>query len=243
MLLSRPWLICPRHLIEVATKMQFRTYLTCMFLGGFWKSSFHTWLEDGWRWNSRKHGQHLDQCLEDFLRAVYWVCFLFIIVFTGACLRPMIPRPITDNTSISVKFIDDCTIGSAINLTKSLGEETDPIPQPVTYNQRTGHKLKPEENIMQYELDNFTKFASSHEFVINEKKTESMVFNFSEKYAFPPNLCVGDSCSLNEVSVTKLLGIKIQNDLKWQENTEYICKQAQRCSSPTAFQHVKGIFT
>ena len=146
--------------------------------------------------------------------------FLFLIVFTGACLRPLIPRPMTENKSLSVKFVDDCTIGSSINLIESLVEESENIPQPVTYNQRTGHKLKPQENIMQYELDNFTKFTSTQKFVINEKKTEMMVFNFSKKYAFPPNLSVGNSYSINEVPVMKLLGIKIQNDLKWQQNTD-----------------------
>ena len=51
-----------------------------------------------------------------------------------------------------------------------------------------------------------------------------MVFYFSKKYAFPPNLHIGDSEMLRKV--TKFLGVKIQNNLKWQENTDFICQKA-----------------
>ena len=118
---------------------------------------------DAWSTSRRMPGGFPQGCLLGM--------FMFIIVFTGACLRPLIPRPITDNKSMTVKFVDDCTIGASFNLKKSLVMETEPITQPVTYSQRTGHKLSPGENIMQYELDNFSEFASSKKFIINEKKT------------------------------------------------------------------------
>ena len=142
--------------------------------------------------------------------------FLFIIVFTGACLRPLIPRSITSNPSMSVKFMDDCTIGGAINLRNFLQTEVRELPQPLTYQERTGHRIQNEHNILQHELDNFYKFASEHKFIINEKKTEVMTFNFSKKWAFPPNLTLGESDILREVSVSKLLGVKVQSDLTTQ---------------------------
>ena len=61
---------------------------------------------------------------------------------------------------------------------------------------------------------------------INESKSEVMVFNFTKEYAFPPDLTIGESDLIREVTVTKLLGVMIQSDLGWQQNTEYICKRA-----------------
>ena len=75
-------------------------------------------------------------------------------------------------------------------------------------------------------MDNFYEFTKKSDLIINEKKSEVMVFNFSKSYAFPPNLTIGKSDIIREVTVTKLLGVKIQSDLRWQENTNYICKRA-----------------
>ena len=35
--------------------------------------------------------------------------FLFIIKFNGICLRPPIPRPLSGNKAIQLKFVDDAT--------------------------------------------------------------------------------------------------------------------------------------
>ena len=152
--------------------------------------------------------------------------FLFLIIFTGACLRPIMPRPITSNETMSVKFVDDCSVAASVNLKKSLTPITDMLPQPLTYQQRTRHAIMDQENILQYEMDNFYEFTKKSDLIINEKKSEVMVFNFSKSYAFPPNLTIGKSDIIREVTVTKLLGVKIQSDLRWQENTNYICKRA-----------------
>ena len=47
-----------------------------------------------------------------------------------------------------------------------------------------------------------------------------------KKYAFPPNLTIGGSDVLSEVTSSKLLGVVIQSSLRWEENTVYICKKA-----------------
>ena len=51
--------------------------------------------------------------------------FLFIVKFNGICLRPPIPRPISGNEAIQLKYIDDSTKAATINLKTSL------IPDPV----------------------------------------------------------------------------------------------------------------
>ena len=55
-----------------------------------------------------------------------------------------------------------------------------------------------------------------------------MVINFSKLMSFPPNLTLGGSDLLREVAVTKLLGVQIQSNLKWQKNTDYICQKASK---------------
>ena len=39
---------------------------------------------------------------------------MFLIKFNGACLRPPVPRPITGNRTVQVKFVDD-SITSSLN--------------------------------------------------------------------------------------------------------------------------------
>ena len=54
-------------------------------------------------------------------------------------------------------------------------------------------------------------------------------FNFSRNYDFPPELVVnGFNDQLQVINEAKLLGIMIASDLKWAQNTDYICRRAYR---------------
>ena len=44
---------------------------------------------------------------------------LFIVKFNGACMRPPIPRPISRNYGMQVKYIDDASQMASVNLKKS----------------------------------------------------------------------------------------------------------------------------
>ena len=44
-----------------------------------------------------------------FGQGVWLGGILFIVKFNGACLRPSIPRPLSGNTTVKVKYIDDAT--------------------------------------------------------------------------------------------------------------------------------------
>ena len=46
--------------------------------------------------------------------------FLFLIKFNGACLRPPIPRPLSGNKAMQVKFVDDASQAASVNLKVSL---------------------------------------------------------------------------------------------------------------------------
>ena len=63
--------------------------------------------------------------------------------------------------------------------------------------------------------------------VLNEKKTKNIIFNFSKTKQFTTDLRL-KNVSLEVVNETKLLGVYITNDLKWNKNTEVLVKDANR---------------
>ena len=87
--------------------------------------------------------------------------------------------------------------------------------------------IKPEENLLQQELSRFVEETSSNNFVLNQKKTFIMSFNFSKKHAFPPEFHVGTDV-LEVKPVLKILGVMLQNDLKWDAQIENITKKASK---------------
>ena len=55
-----------------------------------------------------------------------------------------------------------------------------------------------------------------------------MLFNKSTKYDFPPELKFSDGTNLEVVSQFKLVGVVISDDLKWQNNTNFITQKAMQ---------------
>ena len=101
---------------------------------------------------------------------------------------------------------------------------------PLTFNERMGLKIKKEKHTLQQEADKFFEFTNKNQFLINEKKCEVITFNFSKKYAFPPNIKVGNSDILTESTHARVLGLIIEENLKWNKNTEfYSGKLRQSC--------------
>ena len=75
---------------------------------------------------------------------------LFIIIFNGALLRPAIPRQF----SLNLKYVDDLSMLLAFNLKSILIDDPVDRPRPLAFNERTGHVLPLEDNLMQDQLDN-----------------------------------------------------------------------------------------
>ena len=146
--------------------------------------------------------------------------FLFIIKFNGICLRPAIPRP-NGNRAIQYKFVDDASKAASINLKFSLIPDPKSRQFPLAFNERTQMVLDPRENILQQELTRFHWETQLSNLVANKNKTFIMLFNFSKKYAFPPEFTLGlnDSTDPNEYlkvkSSHKILGLFVQHDLRW----------------------------
>ena len=61
---------------------------------------------------------------------------------------------------------------------------------------------------------------------INPQKSKVMLFNKSRKYDFPPEFYFRDGNILECLEETKLLGILLSSSLKWDSNTNAICKKA-----------------
>ena len=100
---------------------------------------------------------------------------------------------------------------------------------PLNFNERTNQILDNKVNMLQGDLDNLKTFATQKMLKIKEKKTNVMKFNFSKNYDFPPEFTVeGFVEQIKVVTETKLLGIVITADLKWSQNTEFICKRAYK---------------
>ena len=62
---------------------------------------------------------------------------------------------------------------------------------------------------------------------LNAQKSKYMVFNFSRNYQFSTRLGINGNI-LEKVRSTRLLGLVINDDLTWTENTEIIVKNAYK---------------
>ena len=60
---------------------------------------------------------------------------------------------------------------------------------------------------------------------MNYKKTKVAIFNTPRTYDFMPKLSIEKNTHLEVVEEFKLLGVMFQTDLRWQANTDYMCKK------------------
>ena len=95
-----------------------------------------------------------------------------------------------------------------------------------TYHEWTGHKVKSSKHTVQQMVNEFHEFVVKNDFQVSEEKCEVLIFNFSNTYSFPPNIKIGSSEIIKEVTFSKILGVIIQSDLRWDRNTEYIFSKA-----------------
>ena len=74
-------------------------------------------------------------------------------------IAPPIPRP-NGNSTLQLKLMDDSTKAASVNLKNSLVPDPKTRVFPLSYNERTQMVIKPEENMLQIELDRFHKEAT-----------------------------------------------------------------------------------
>ena len=153
---------------------------------------------------------------------------LFIVKFNEACLRPPIPRPITRNHGQQFKFVDDASQIVSVNLRKSLIPDPVKRPRPLNYHKRTEMILSEQENVLQQELNKFALFTQLNKLVINQGKCYIIKFSRSRTYDFPPEFSIQDSDTLQVKNSHKILGIIVQDDLKWEEQVQEMVRKATK---------------
>ena len=94
-------------------------------------------------------------------------------------------------------------------------------------NKNTHHLLPTGGLQLQAELHNLEGYSRTHQMQINTEKTKVMIFNPARNYDGTPQLTLSDMGGehLEVVEKYKLLGVIIRSDLKWQDNTDFICQK------------------
>ena len=129
------------------------------------------------------------------------------------------------NQADRFKFIDDLTILEIINLL-TVGITSFPMISQVPSDIPVHGQFIPGENLrMQSYLDDINKWTKNQKMLVNAQKTKSMIFNFTNDYQFTTRLKLEDH-QLEVINHTKLLGTIIQDDLKWDLNTQNLIKKA-----------------
>ena len=158
---------------------------------------------------------------------------IFIVKYNGAFLRPPIPRhitgPVLKSKSMKVKYIDDGTVATSVDLKKCLIEDPINRERPLNFHERTQHILPVNRSSLQKQLQIVEDFTDKNLMKINESKSKIMIFNKSRKYDFPPEYAFRDGQILEVLEESKLLGIQLTTDLRWFSNTkEIFCKAMSR---------------
>ena len=90
--------------------------------------------------------------------------------------------------------------------------------RPMSYHERTGHILLPQDNPIQAEVTKLVNYATEHKMKVNTKKTKAMVINQAKSVDVLPVVKMDNYEIIEVLDEIKLLGIIIRNDLKWHSN-------------------------
>ena len=123
------------------------------------------------------------------------------------------------------KFVDDLTILEIVNLL-TVGITSFNLKAQIPNDIPDHNQYIPSHNLKsQDHLNSINKWKINQEMKINQKKTKTMIFNFTQNYQFTTRLDLNGE-NVEVVNEQKLLGTIIQNDLKWDSNTSKLVKSA-----------------
>ena len=127
-----------------------------------------------------------------------------------------------------MKYVDDLSLAQSLNLREKLISNPDPNPpRPLAYHDRTQHLLPANSCALQDQLDQLVEYSQRCQMQINVRKSKVMIFNTGRKYDVMPQLTLSDMGGnfMEVVENFKLLGVIIRSDMKWYDNTNYICQK------------------
>ena len=107
----------------------------------------------------------------------------------------------------TVMFVDDTTLSEVINVSQHLSGSS------IGNTQRN--------------VNNVVQFAKDERMQLNTVKCKEMLIDFRKNKTTLPLIHIGDN-QIPRVKSYKLLGIWIDDDLKWNTNTQYIAKKAAK---------------
>ena len=123
------------------------------------------------------------------------------------------------------KFVDDLTILEIVNIL-TIGLACFNIKNQVPSDILENNQIIPSSNLKSQQfLDEISLWTKNQKMMINQKKSKTMIFNFTKNYQFSTRLKLEGEI-METVTDTKLLGTIVSNDLKWNKNTENIVKKA-----------------
>ena len=122
------------------------------------------------------------------------------------------------------KFVDDLTVLEKINLL-AIGLASIDVKLSVPNDIPVHNQFISAEHLKSQEyLNKINEWTEKQKMLLNEKKTKVMIFNATDQ-KFTTRLKLNNE-NLEVVKHTKLLGVEITDDLKWNNNTESLVKKA-----------------
>ena len=147
------------------------------------------------------------------------------------------------------KFMDDLSVLEIINLL-TIGMCSYNMKAHVASDVISGSTFIPQENLKaQTYLNNISEWTEKQKMKLNKDKTKQMIFNFTDNFQFSTRTTLNGK-NIETTNKTKLLGVVIRDDLKWENNTKLIVKKAnarmqllQKCASFTKYKsELKNIY-
>ena len=122
------------------------------------------------------------------------------------------------------KFIDDLSILEIINLL-SIGLSSYNFKNHVASDVPSkGYFVDSRNMDTQQYVNNISDWTNLNKMKLNTKKTKAMVFNFTNDFQFSTRIVAEDD-TVNIVKEAKLLGVIINDQLTWDQNTDSLVKQ------------------
>ena len=129
------------------------------------------------------------------------------------------------NPKLKFKFIDDLSFLEIINLL-SIGLATYNFRHHVPSDIPSSGYIIPNSNLdTQQHIDRISKWTQANKMLLNTKKTNAMIFNFSKQNQFSSRIQV-EKETIEVITQTKLLGVIVNNKLTWDDNTKYLVQKA-----------------
>ena len=123
------------------------------------------------------------------------------------------------------KFVDDLSVLEIVNLL-TIGLSSFNIRGQVPSDIPHHNQFIPPQNLQSQKwLDEINEWTLNQKMLINEKKTKTIIFNYTDNYQFTTRLSINDK-NIEVIDSTRLLGTIISKDLKWDLNTAAIVKKA-----------------